>query len=155
MFCLPFSFVFTLCFFPSIFVLTPNFSLFLLLTLFFSYLVLPIFSLCSHCLFSLFFPLFFPPTFPLVLIAISCPSLPCFFGWSKKFNRHWTLGLYQMVTEKIRLPSNIPPPWDNDWNSLIAQEVKWGMNFLLSKMIAYAPHPYQLPSNDGGISNGD
>jgi hypothetical protein len=53
-------------------------------------LVLPIFSPCSYYLLFFFFHFLFPH---LVLIAISCPSPPCFFGRPKKFGCHRTMVL--------------------------------------------------------------
>ncbi len=89
LFCFPFSFVFALCFFLSFFVLTPQFSFFLLLA--------PLHNLANIFPFLLSFFPFFPPL--VVLIAISCPSLPCLFGWPKKFGCHWTYPHCWMVTE--------------------------------------------------------
>ncbi len=113
LFCFPFSFVSPLCFFPSLFVPTPQFSLFLLhalsFLLLFSLANISPLSLLSFSFFLFFHFSFFSP--PLVHIIISCPSFPCFYGRLKQFGRHQMLGVYLMAIEKF----SVHPTYSHRW----------------------------------------
>ncbi len=128
LFCFHFSSIFALCFFPSFFVPTPQFSFFLLLAFFF----LPLLNLAN------IFPLFLLSFFPF----FSHSTIFFFFTSHCSYCHFMPFPPMPFwATEKIWLPFNIPPLSYGNWNFLVAQEVKCEMNFFFPNDSTY-PNPF-------------